>query len=93
MRAAGRARVIVRGRVQGVFFRMETRREALGKNVTGWVSNRPDGSVEALFEGKKADVEAMLEWCRLGPSMARVDHVDVHWEEGAAPSHDTFQIR
>ena len=68
------------GRVQGVCFRMETERAARNFNVFGWVRNRPDGTVEAVFEGDRTEVDRMLAWCRLGPPLSRVDHVDVRWE-------------
>jgi acylphosphatase len=75
-----RARIYVSGRVQGVFFRSETRDEAVKKNVTGWVKNLPNGRVEAVFEGEKEDVEEVIEFCKRGPPGARVTKVDVHWQ-------------
>ncbi len=78
-----RARAVVSGRVQGVCFRAETRSEAERLGVTGWVRNRSDGNVEVLAEGSRRDVERLLEWCRKGPAYARVDGVDVTWEEAA----------
>jgi acylphosphatase len=79
--SAARARVIVRGQVQGVFFRAETRDRASSLGLGGWVRNNPDGTVEAAFEGDRERVESMVEWCRRGPSLARVDDVDVTWED------------
>lgn len=76
-----RAHVVVRGRVQGVFFRAETRDRARSLGLTGWVRNNADGSVEAVFEGERERVESMVEWSRRGPSHAAVDDVDVAWEE------------
>jgi acylphosphatase len=76
-----RRRVIVRGEVQGVFFRDSTRKQAESEGVSGWVRNRDDGSVEAVFEGPPAAVEAMVEWCRSGPSRAEVEDMDVILEE------------
>ena len=76
-----RAHAIITGKVQGVFFRMETQRAARNRGVTGWVRNKMDGSVEAVFEGAEADVKATLAWCQEGPSHARVSHVDVTWQE------------
>jgi acylphosphatase len=78
-----RARVVVRGRVQGVFFRVETRDRARSLGLSGWVRNAPDGSVEAVFEGDRERIESMLAWCRRGPSHARVDDVQAEWEEPA----------
>lgn len=76
-----RAHVFVSGRVQGVFFRHETKLRAIRNNVTGWVRNLPDGRVEAVFEGEKESVEAMIEFCRRGPPGAKVEKVEVIWEE------------
>jgi acylphosphatase len=75
-----RARVVVTGVVQGVFFRGTCRREALNRGLVGWVSNRPDGSVEAVFEGPKSDVDALVRWMRQGPRLAHVEAVDVTFE-------------
>ncbi len=76
-----RAHVFVAGRVQGVGFRAYTVDEAGVRRVAGWVRNTLDGRVEAVFEGERAAVEAMIEWCRKGPRAARVSSVDVTWEE------------
>ncbi len=76
-----RARAVVRGRVQGVFFRAETRDRARSLGVAGWARNAPDGTVEAVFEGDRDRVEALVEWCRRGPRLADVAAVDVEWEE------------
>lgn len=71
-----RAHLIISGRVQGVYFRMETRNAALRqKNVYGWVRNLPDGTVEAVFEGNETDVNAMIIWCSKGPTGALVNDV------------------
>jgi acylphosphatase len=78
-----RARVRVRGRVQGVFFRMETRDRAHSLGLAGWVRNCADGTVEAVFEGEPERVESMIDWCGRGPAGAHVDSVDVKWEEAA----------
>ncbi len=88
---AVRRRVEVRGRVQGVFFREGTRRAAAARGVAGWVRNRPDGSLEAVFEGPPDDVAALLVWARTGPRHARVDGVDVH--EEAVEGLDRFEVR
>jgi acylphosphatase len=76
-----RRRVVVRGEVQGVFFRDSTDKEAGSRGVAGWVTNRDDGAVEAVFEGPADAVEAMVEWCRSGPSRASVDDIEVAEEE------------
>jgi acylphosphatase len=78
-----RARVHVRGRVQGVFFRVETRDRARSLGLSGWVRNSTDGSVEAVFEGDPERVQSMVDWCGRGPAGASVDSVDVAWEEPA----------
>jgi acylphosphatase len=75
-----RARVVVTGVVQGVFFRGTCRREALNHGLVGWVSNRPDGSVEAVFEGPKSDVDALVRWMRQGPRLAHVETAEVTFE-------------
>jgi acylphosphatase len=76
-----RAHVYVSGDVQGVFFRYETRERARTRGLAGWVRNLPDGRVEAVFEGPEDAVKAMLDWCRQGPSGARVTEVEVTNEE------------
>ena len=70
-----RVHVIVEGHVQGVCFRMDTRRAALERGVTGWVRNLRDGTVEAVFEGDEVSVRSMIEWCEGGPRLARVSDV------------------
>lgn len=72
-----RVRVVITGLVQNVFFRASCEREALRLGLDGWVINREDGSVEAVFEGPPQSVRAAVEWCRVGPRRARVDSVDV----------------
>jgi acylphosphatase len=81
-----RLRVVVHGFVQGVGFRFAVERAARSRGVSGWVRNRPDGAVEAVFEGERADVEALVDLCRRGPRGAVVDRVDVTYEvpEGSA---------
>ncbi len=76
-----RARVLVRGLVQGVFFRAESCDRARSLGLTGWVRNRTDGRVEAVFEGERERVESMVDWCRHGPPGAVVHEVDTAWEE------------
>lgn len=76
-----RAHVVISGRVQGVCFRAYTVDEASAAGVAGWVRNRSNGRVEAVFEGEKSAVEAMIAWCRKGPPAARVSNVEVVWWE------------
>ena len=87
-----RAHVLIRGRVQGVFFRAETRYRARKYGVYGWVRNTDDGRVEAIFEGDKKNVDKMIEYCRRGPAGARVIRFDVEWEECLSEFND-FRIR
>ena len=87
-----RAHVTLSGRVQGVFFRSRTKREADSRVVKGWVRNRSDGAVEAIFEGEEASVKAMVEFCKRGPSDARVTHVEVVWEDYAGEFRE-FEIK
>lgn len=86
-----RARVVVHGAVQGVFFRVETRDRARTLGIGGWVRNTADGSVEAVFEGEDERVESMVDWCGRGPLGARVDDVDVTWAD--PQGEDGFSIR
>ncbi|MBN2060399.1 MAG: acylphosphatase [Deltaproteobacteria bacterium] len=76
-----RVRLIIEGRVQGVWFRDSTRTEARRLGVRGWVKNLPDGNVEALAEGPEDKVEEFIRYCRQGPPHARVTHVDEIREE------------
>jgi acylphosphatase len=86
-----RRRVIVHGRVQGVFFRDTTRRQAATRGVAGWVRNLPDGTVEAMLEGDPAAVEALVAFCREGPRGAQVDRVEVSDEPPEGVSG--FEVR
>ncbi len=72
--------------MQGVSFRMAARDRARSRGVAGWVRNRPDGAVEAIFEGPPDGVESLVDWCRRGPSGAVVESVDVEWEPPAGAS-------
>ena len=76
-----RARVIIEGTVQGVFFRHHTAQTARRLGVRGWVKNRREGSVEAVFEGDKGTVDQIVQWCHRGPSGARVTEVHLSWED------------
>jgi len=87
-----RAHVTLSGRVQGVFFRSRTKHEADRLDVKGWVHNRGDGGVEAVFEGEEAAVKAMVEFCKRGPVGAKVTKVDIVWEDYAGEFRD-FEIR
>jgi len=75
-----RAHVIVSGKVQGVFFRQNTRRQAQNRGVVGWVCNTTDGNVEAVFEGEEQAVNWLVDYCRHGPSFAKVENIQVDYE-------------
>lgn len=76
-----RRRVVVSGRVQGVFYRDSCKREAVAAGLAGWVRNRADGTVEAVLEGEQEGVERVVRWMRSGPSHAEVDDVTVVVEQ------------
>lgn len=78
--------------MQGVFFRDSTRHLARQYGVAGWVRNLPDGRVEAVFEGEKDAVQRLIDWCHQGPPGARVDRVDVEWQEYTGAFTD-FMVR
>jgi acylphosphatase len=86
-----RAHVRIRGRVQAVGFRYSALLRARSLGVAGWIRNSGDGSVEGAFEGDDDRVQSMLEWCRRGPSGARVDDVEVGWEYPLGESG--FEVR
>jgi acylphosphatase len=88
---AVRRRVVVHGLVQGVFFRDSTRRAASRRGVAGWVRNRPDGAVEAVFEGDPAAVSEMVAFCERGPRGAEV--VDVETSEEPVEGLSGFAVR
>jgi len=73
--------VVVSGRVQGVFYRSNTLKEARLRGLSGFVRNMPDGRVEAVFEGEKDVIAGMIDWCRRGPDYAYVEGVEVKWEK------------
>lgn len=76
-----RRHVTISGEVQGVFFRETARRKATEAGVAGWITNRSDGRVEAVFEGPAEAVDDLVEYCREGPTAATVENVDVETEE------------
>ncbi|HID42306.1 MAG TPA: acylphosphatase [Archaeoglobaceae archaeon] len=76
-----RAHLFISGIVQGVFFRETTKERALEVGVAGWVRNLKDGRVEAVFEGEKEKVDKMIEYCSKGSILAKVESVEVKWEE------------
>jgi len=89
--AQKRIHLIIRGRVQGVYFRAATQREARRLGLTGWVRNRSDGCVEIVAEGEEESIRELSGWANHGPSAARVDHVDVRWRSYTG-EYAEFQI-
>jgi len=87
-----RVHVFVSGRVQGVFFRQTTLERAKNLGLTGWVRNTSDGRVEAVFEGEKEKIEKVLEWMRIGPPLAKVENLEIKWEDFKGEFED-FEIR
>ncbi len=87
-----RVHVFVSGRVQGVFFRAYTQKEAYKLGLKGWVRNLPDGRVEAVFEGEDSAVEEIIKWCHKGSPGAIVTKVEVI-EEPYKGEFSTFEIR
>ncbi len=88
-----RAHVWISGRVQGVFFRAHTKEVAEKLGLTGWVRNLPDGRVEAVFEGEEEAVKEAIEWCKRGPPLARVEKVEVRYEEPTGEFKDFRIVR
>lgn len=82
-------RLVIHGRVQGVYFRDSMRREAQNLSVAGWVRNRSDGTVEAAVHGAPADVDAIVRWAYHGPERAQVERVEIEPHEG---SYTSFEI-
>lgn len=85
------AQLIVRGMVQGVWFRASAEKAAGQHGVSGWVRNCPDGTVEIFAEGTQQGVEAFIHWCRGGPPLARVEAVDVDWVDPVGMTR--FEVR
>ena len=78
----------ISGKVQGVFFRDSSRIEAKELNLSGWVKNTTDGTVEILAEGEDKDLKKFIEWCKYGPDHAEVEKVDVKWLDSAGQFSD-----
>jgi len=87
-----RAHVIISGRVQGVCYRQGAFQKAVGLGLKGWVRNLHNGDVEAVFEGEENLVEKMLEWCKEGPSLAKVLHMEVD-KQSCLDSFSDFSIK
>ena len=86
-----RVQILVSGRVQGVGFRYETHTRAVSLGLSGWVTNRLDGTVEVALEGPVERVELLLRWCREGPPSAYVDQIDIEWQEPTGEQE--FEVR
>ncbi len=87
-----RVHLRVDGRVQGVFFRANTRKQARKRGLGGWVKNLDDGSVEAVIEGPEDDVREVVNWTREGPPRANVEDIEVDWEDFEGAFED-FEVR
>ena len=83
--------LVIEGRAQGVFFRASTLEQAQSLNVTGWVKNCGDGSVEVVAEGARSALDQLIAWCHHGPPAARIDHVGIRWS-AFKDEFDTFRI-
>ena len=84
--------VMITGRVQGVWFRANTRQKAEQLGITGWVHNTRDGCVEAIFEGEENRVKEMIEWCHRGPPLAKIENVEVK-NQSPTNGFDDFSIK
>ena len=82
-------RLVIHGRVQGVFFRDSMRREAQMLGIAGWVRNRSDGTVEAAVQGEPADVDAIVRWANRGPERAQVERVEIEPHDG---NYSNFEV-
>ena len=88
-----RVHVVISGRVQGVWFRANTKDKAEQLGLNGWVRNTSDGNVEAVFEGEQEQITKMLEWCRQGPPMAHVENVKVEKQSVSDNQFNGFSIK
>jgi len=86
-----RAHVLISGKVQGVFYRVNTKRMADKLGVKGWIRNLPDGRVEAVFEGDEEAVKRLISWCWIGPPGAKVTNIEVEWEEYLG-EYESFRV-
>lgn len=76
-----RVKILINGRVQGVTYRINTKKIALDNEIMGWVRNNNDGTVSILAEGDNTNLEKLISWCKNGPSFAEVENIKVRWEE------------
>lgn len=87
-----RIHLLISGRVQGVFFRANTKQKAQKLGLMGWVKNTPDGKVEAVAEGDQEAIQRLIEWAKQGPAVAEVEQVDIDWKDYKG-KFDSFEIR
>ena len=87
-----RVHLTIKGNVQGVSFRYYTTQQARTLNITGWIKNKSDGTVEIMAEGEQEKLEAFVEWCWHGPPYAKVDKLDADWK-GPKSEFDSFEMR
>ncbi len=87
-----RVHVLITGRVQGVWFRSNTKQKADKLGITGWVRNTTDGNVEAVFEGFDKRIEEMIDWCKTGPPLAKVENVKIE-KQDPKNNYDKFSIK
>ena len=87
-----RAHIFIEGRVQGVFFRENTRQKADELGIFGWVRNLSDGRVEAILEGNRLEVEEMIKWLKKGPKFAKVEKIDIKLEK-SSDGFQSFEIK
>lgn len=92
MNEKARARIIVKGLVQGIFFRVGTKEKAQQLGITGWVRNLDSDKVEIIAEGEKKKIEELTKWCKKGPSSARIEEIKTEWQSCKAEFRD-FDIR
>lgn len=85
-----RVHLLISGIVQGVYYRQSTKRQAQKLDLKGWVRNLEDGRVEALVEGEKDKIEELIKWCHQGPSNAKVDNVEIDYQEYKNEFQDFF---
>ena len=84
-------KLIIKGVVQGVFYRDSARKIALSLNLTGYAKNMPDGTVQSIAIGEKENILKYIEWCKKGPEMAKVENIDIFWINEDTKK-DTFEI-
>lgn len=85
-------RITISGKVQGVFYRMNTKNKAGELGLTGWVKNTPNGKVEVLAEGKERVLKEFIKWCYNGSKGAKVDKIEVEWEDVNKEKFERFEI-